>query len=109
MGRPKALLPLAGLPLIVRVVEPIISVGSVDPIVVVTGHYSDEVMRAMDGCDVRFAHNPEYEAGGMLSSVKTGVHAIAGKCDAFFLVLGDQPLVRVDTYREMQSRLREAT
>jgi molybdenum cofactor cytidylyltransferase len=109
MGRPKALLPLAGLPLIVRVVEPIISVDSIEPIVVVTGHHADQVTRAMDGCDVQFAHNPEYAVGGMLSSVKTGVRAVANHCDAFFLVLGDQPLVRAETYREMQSRWREAT
>ena len=104
MGRPKALLPLAGLPLIVRVIGPILSVGSIDPIVVVTGHHAEQVMRAMDGCDVGFAHNPDYEAGGMLSSVKTGVRAIPDECDAFFLVLGDQPLVQSPTYRALLDR-----
>jgi molybdenum cofactor cytidylyltransferase len=53
------------------------------------------------GCDVQFAHNAEYESGGMLSSVKTGMRAIANNCDAFFLVLGDQPLVHSSTYREL--------
>ena len=104
MGRPKALLPLAGLPLIVRVVEPIISVGSIGPIVVVTGHHADQVTRAMDGCEVQFSHNSEYEAGGMLSSVKTGVRSIQNECDAFFLVLGDQPLVQSSTYRALLDR-----
>src|SRR5262245_33221773 len=98
MGRPKALLPLGGLPLIVRVVEPTVSVGSIHPIVVVTGHHADQVMHAMDGCDVQFAHNPDCENGGMLSSVKTGIRAVRDRCDAFFLVLGDQPLIRSDTY-----------
>jgi molybdenum cofactor cytidylyltransferase len=106
MGRPKALLPLGGLPLIVRVIEPILSVGSIDSIIVVTGHHADQVMRAMDGCDVQFAHNPEYEKGGMLSSVKTGVRAVQGQCDAFFLVLGDQPLVCAETYRDMMLECR---
>jgi molybdenum cofactor cytidylyltransferase len=102
MGRPKALLPLGGLPMIVRVVAPIISLGSVDPIVVVTGHQSEQVVGAMDGCEVEFVHNPDYEAGGMLSSVKTGCRAVADRCDAFFLVLGDQPLIREQTYQMLR-------
>src|SRR3954468_1634613 len=67
MGRPKALLPLGGLPLIVRVVEPILSLQVISPIVVVTGHHADQVKHAMDGCDVELVHNRDYEAGGMLS------------------------------------------
>jgi len=99
MGRPKALLPLGGLPMIVRVVAPIRSLQSIHPIVVVTGHQAEQVIGAMDGCDVEFVHNQDYEAGGMLSSVKTGCRAVANRCDSFFLVLGDQPLVTTQTYR----------
>ena len=104
MGRPKALLPLGGLPMIVRVVEPILAVGSIDPIVVVTGHQSEQVIGAMDGCAVEFVHNADYEAGGMLSSVKVGCRAVADRCNAFFLVLGDQPLVQLSTYRALIPR-----
>jgi molybdenum cofactor cytidylyltransferase len=104
MGRPKALLPLGGLPMIVRVIEPLISIGSIHPIVVVTGHQAGQVEGAMAGCDVEFVHNSEFESGGMLSSVKSGCRAIIGRCHAFFLCLGDQPLVRENTYRELLPR-----
>jgi molybdenum cofactor cytidylyltransferase len=101
MGRPKALLPLGGLPMIVRVVEPMLATGFIDPIAVVTGYQREQVIGAMDGCDVQFAHNPDYERGEMLSSVKVGCCAVEGRCDAFFLALGDQPLVEVETYHAL--------
>jgi molybdenum cofactor cytidylyltransferase len=37
----------------------------------------------------------------MISSVQRGVEAVAGKADAFFIVLGDQPMVRPGTMRAM--------
>ena len=64
MGRPKALLPLGGLPMIVRVVEPILAIGSIDPVVVVTGHQASQVVGAMDGCGVEFVHNSDFESRG---------------------------------------------
>lgn len=103
MGRPKALLPLGGLPMIARVVEPLLAIDAIDPIVVVTGHHADQVVAAMDGNQVEFVHNTNY-VDGMLSSVKVGLRAIAGRCDAFFLALGDQPLVQPTTYLEMLNR-----
>src|SRR5205814_1793926 len=39
--------------------------------------------------------------GGMLSSVQTGVAAVMAQADAFFVVLGDQPLVRPETLSRM--------
>ena len=101
MGKPKALLPLGGLPMIARVIEPLVKIGSVEPIVVVTGHHAEQVRGAMDGCDVQFVHNPNYESGGMLSSVKAGCRAIVDRCDAFLLLLGDQPLLTLETYRKL--------
>jgi molybdenum cofactor cytidylyltransferase len=46
---------------------------------------------------VQFAHNENFAAGGMLSSVKTGVATLPPHVEAFFLVLGDQPAVRSST------------
>lgn len=103
MGQPKALLPLGGMPMIARVVEPLGVIEAIDPIVVVTGHQANEVVDSLGGAAVEFVHNPDYEVGGMLSSVKAGCRAVAQRCCAFFLVLGDQPLVEPSTYRELLS------
>ena len=101
MGRPKALLPLGGVPLLARVVRTIGSVNAIDPIVVVTGHLPDQIDELLGDFNVERVHNPDYAAGGMISSVKAAMHAIAERCDAFFLVLGDQPLVRASTYQAL--------
>jgi molybdenum cofactor cytidylyltransferase len=101
MGALKALLPLGGEPIITRVVSTIEQVCSIDPIIVVTGYKADEIRRAMDHSVARCIHNAGFEAGGMLSSIQAGVRALANHCDGFFLVLGDQPLVRSETYRTL--------
>ena len=101
MGRPKALLPLGERTLIARVVETIRNSGVVDQIVVVTGHRAEEIERELSSFDVKFVHNEDFADGEMLSSVKIGAGAIADQCDAFFLVLADQPLVSESTFREL--------
>jgi molybdenum cofactor cytidylyltransferase len=67
----------------------------------VTGHEAQQVRSVVDIPRVEFAHNSHYESGEMLSSVKTGCLAIRQRCDWFFLVLGDQPLVQSSTYRHL--------
>jgi molybdenum cofactor cytidylyltransferase len=101
MGTPKSLLPLGGKPLLVRVIETIVAAGGVEPVVVVTGHAADQINEILRPWHVHPVHNVAYATGGMLSSVQTGVGAVLGKADAFFMVLGDQPLVRPETLKTM--------
>ncbi len=42
-------------------------------IVVVTGYRAADVEQALAGMAVRCVHNPDYEAGGMLSSIQAGL------------------------------------
>lgn len=101
MGRPKALLPLDGRAMILRVIEPILATGLIDPVIIVTGHEAENVRTALAGYQVNLVHNADYSKGEMLSSVKAGVTGAQEKSDAFFLVLGDQPLVRMSTYQAL--------
>ena len=110
MGRPKSLLPLGGKPLLGHVIEAIVSAGKterIEPIVVVIGHAAQEVGKILQSFPVHPVHNPAYATGGMLSSVQTGVAAVMGKADAFFVVLGDQPMVRPATLAAMAAAWRE--
>lgn len=91
--------------MIARVIEPILAVGSINPIVVVTGHLPEQIQQAIAACNLQFVHNPDFDEGEMLSSVKTGVAAVARCCDAFFLVLGDQPLIQAATYDALSKNL----
>jgi molybdenum cofactor cytidylyltransferase len=100
MGSPKALLPFDDRPLIACVVDAFADVG-ISRSVVVTGHQPQLIHQALAGRGVEFVHNAEHDAGGMVSSVQLGVKTIAHSCDAFFLALGDQPLVDAETLRQV--------
>ncbi|MGH7175827.1 MAG: nucleotidyltransferase family protein [Tepidisphaeraceae bacterium] len=100
MGQNKSLLSIDGRPMLARVWQTLRTAS--ERIVVVTGHDAGRVRSAIANAapDVQFVHNPEYEAGEMLSSIKVGVEAIRG-VDAFFVALGDQPRVREATLRQL--------
>src|SRR5438045_8866556 len=107
MGTAKALLPFDEEPLIARAIDCIASLERINPIIVVTGHERDRIEIALDRRRVKFVHNSDYAAGGMLSSVKVGVAAVANDCEAFFLALADQPLVSPQTLREIITSWRQ--
>ena len=98
MGRLKMLLPFGDRPMLARVIESLRDSGAASPILVVTGHAAQEITAVVvEYSDVLCVHNRGYADGGMLSSVKTGVLALPRPCEAFFLVLGDQPMVNART------------
>jgi molybdenum cofactor cytidylyltransferase len=64
-------------------------------IVVVTGHQAELVEKALAGLKVRFVRNPDF-AGGLASSVKAGIAAVAENADGAVICLGDMPLISAD-------------
>ncbi len=92
MGTNKLLLPLGKTTLIERVVD-VLAACRVDDIVVVTGHERGRVEAALSHCAVRFARNPAYASGEMLSSIQAGPRAMQPDCKATLIAPGDQPLV----------------
>lgn len=94
MGANKLLLPVEGEPMIRRVVGRVLAAGA-DPVIVVLGHQSDEVLSALAGLAVVPVLNPRH-ADGMASSLRVGIAAVPAD-RAFLVALGDMPWVRVDT------------
>ena len=95
MGAFKPLLPLGSR----TVVETAVSTlrdGGVDEVVVVSGHEAARLRPVLDRLGVREAHNPDFERG-MYSSVITGVAALGGEVEGFFLLPCDVPLAGVVT------------
>src|SRR3954471_572338 len=92
MGRSKALLPFGGKPLLACVIQTFAAAGDIAPIVVVTGHEADAILKILQPLPVHPLHNPAYASGGMVSSIQTGVAAVADEVDAFFIAPGDQPM-----------------
>lgn len=90
----KLLLDYRGCPLVRGVVESVLA-ARVASVTVVTGHQGDRVADVLAGLPVRRVHNPEY-AEGLSTSLKAGLAAVAGQCDAVLVCLGDMPEIRAE-------------
>jgi molybdenum cofactor cytidylyltransferase len=92
MGGPnKLLLEVAGKQMVRHVVEAALA-SRADPVVVVVGHQQHEVRQALRGLKVRFAPNPDYE-GGLSTSLRAGLAALAPDVTGAVVCLGDMPRV----------------
>jgi molybdenum cofactor cytidylyltransferase len=91
MGRPKVLLPWTNGTSILDQILMQLAAGGVHHVIVVTGHAAEEVESISLRHGVASAHNPDFETGEMLSSLKVGLHAMPANVSAALVVLGDQP------------------
>jgi CDP-L-myo-inositol myo-inositolphosphotransferase len=87
-GLPKALAPLAGVPLLCRVLRSLKEVG-VTSVYVVVGYRGDEIVRKIgkeyDGLRIRYIENPEWEKGNLYSLLAARNHLK----DNFLLLMSD--------------------
>ncbi|MEM7434413.1 MAG: molybdopterin-binding/glycosyltransferase family 2 protein [Myxococcota bacterium] len=90
----KLLLPIDGVPMVARVVDAVAQSRSAETIVV-TGHDPNAIMNALEGRDVRFAHNDRY-TDGMGTSVACGFEALGDDYDGALVALGDMPWIDPD-------------
>ncbi|MDR0917144.1 MAG: NTP transferase domain-containing protein [Oscillospiraceae bacterium] len=97
----KPLLPVGGTTAIRRTIDCAATCGTAP--IVVTGHRADELTRAIVGVNVTIAHNDEFRTG-MFSSVQTGLRALSGDCDAFFLLPADCCAVSPNMLQTLISR-----
>lgn len=119
-GRPKALLELGGVPLVLRQLIALSGAG-VDEVVVVLGHHADAVEAAVRAFPITLVHNPDCvdprprgtasapregaqrsserpgdrraADDGQASSVRVGLQALSPKLDAVIVAPADQPLI----------------
>ncbi|MGE0551396.1 MAG: NTP transferase domain-containing protein [Kofleriaceae bacterium] len=91
MGRPKQLEPIGNEPLLRRIATRACA-ASADLTVVVLGAHADEIAPTIDDLDLEIAVNPDWHEG-IAASLRCGLQwAIARRCRAAAVVLGDQPL-----------------
>lgn len=90
-GRPKALLELGGVPLIMRQLIALSGAG-VDEVVVVLGHHAQAIEAAIGQFPITLVHNPAPDEG-QASSVRLGLQALSPRIDAVIVALADQPLI----------------
>jgi molybdenum cofactor cytidylyltransferase len=92
MGGPNKLLAEIGGKPLVRIAAEQALASRASPVIVVTGHQRDKVEAALQGLDVRTAHNPNF-AEGLSTSVKTGLAAVPETADGAIVCLADMPQV----------------
>jgi molybdenum cofactor cytidylyltransferase len=90
-GRPKALLELGGVPLVMRQLIALSGAG-VDELVVVLGHHADAIEAAIAQFPITIVRNPSPD-DGQASSVRAGLQALSPRLDAVIVALADQPLI----------------
>jgi molybdenum cofactor cytidylyltransferase len=94
MGRPKLLLLAGGQAIIEKVVYNFLH-SNVDEVIVVLGHHWKEVASLIKDKPIKVVINNDY-VKGMSSSITKGLSSLNPETDAFFIVLGDQPLIEKD-------------
>jgi molybdenum cofactor cytidylyltransferase len=90
-GRPKALLELGGVPLVLRQLIALSGAG-VDELVIVLGHHAADILPVIEAFPVTLVHNPRPD-DGQVSSQRLGLTALNPNIDAVLVALVDQPLV----------------
>lgn len=90
-GRPKALLELGGVPLVMRQLIALSGAG-VDEVAVVLGHHGDAIEAAVRPFPITLVRNPDPGAG-QASSLRVGLQALSPRLDAVIVALADQPLI----------------
>ncbi len=90
-GRPKALLELGGVPLILRQLIALSGAG-VDEVVVVLGHHAEAIGAAVQAFPITVVNNPQ-PGDGQAASVRIGLQALSPKLDAVMVALADQPMI----------------
>ena len=100
-GSPKALARLNGRPILEHVLDAVREAG-IGEVIVVLGHYADEVEEGIDWLDEQLVRNPDPRH--LSSSLQVGIDAVAAldpPVRAAVIVLGDQPRTRPEVIRAL--------
>ena len=101
-GENKLTKKIQGIPLIKHSVKNILF-SSIDELIVVLGYQKEIIEKLIDKHEkIKFVFNKNFERG-MASSIKTGLKNLSEKTEAFFICLGDMPIVNKKIYNHLIS------
>ena len=99
-GENKLTKEIQGIPLIKHSVKNILA-SSINELIIVLGHQREIIEKLIDKNEkIKFIFNKDFESG-MASSIKTGLDNLSEKTEAFFICLGDMPMVSHDIYDQL--------
>lgn len=104
-GKPKSLLELGGVPLVMRQLIALSGAG-VDEVAVVLGHHAPAIEAAIGQFPITLVHNPAPD-DGQASSVRLGLQALSPRLDAVIVALADQPLIDAQDITALISAFRK--
>ena len=99
-GENKLTKEIKGSPLIKLSVKNILA-SSINELIVVLGYQKEIIEKLIDKNEkIKCVFNKNFE-NGMASSIKTGLDHLSEKTEAFFICLGDMPMVGHDIYNQL--------
>ena len=99
-GENKLTKEIKDIPLIKLSVKNILA-SSIDELIVILGYQKDIIEKLIDKNEkIKFVFNKDFESG-MASSIKTGIDNLSDKTEAFFICLGDMPMINSDVYNQL--------
>lgn len=103
----KVLATVGGIAMVRRVVDAVLK-AEIDTTTVVTGAASDEVRAELQGCNVSFSHNADYE-DGIASSLKRGLSSLDEDIDGVMILLADMPFITASHINDLLAEFNPAT
>ena len=97
---PKGLIEIAGIPLIKRQLIALSGAG-IDELVVVTGHYNEQIEAEIAGFPITITKNNELENSTQGTSLDLGLAGLTGKLDAIVVVLSVMTLLGTQDYTDL--------
>ena len=99
-GENKLTKEIQGIPLIKHSVKNIL-VSSIDELIIVLGYQKEIIEKLINPNEkIKFIFNKDFESG-MASSIKIGLDNLSEKTEAFFICLGDMPMVNHNIYNQL--------
>ena len=86
-----------GIPLIKHSVRNILA-SIIGELIIVLGHQKEIIEKLIDKNEkIKFVFNQDFESG-IATSIKTGLNHLSEETEAFFICLGDMPMVNKDIF-----------
>ena len=96
-GENKLVKKIQGIPLIKHSVRNILA-SFIGELIIVLGHQKEIIEKLIDKNEkIKFVFNQDFESG-MATSIKTGLNHLSEETEAFFICLGDMPMVNKDIF-----------
>ena len=91
---------IKGKPLIKHSVKNILD-SSIDELIIIIGHQGEAIKNLINANrKVKFIFNNDYKSG-IASSIKIGLKNLSKRTQAFFICLGDMPLINKEIYNQL--------